>query len=91
MEVERLRYKGGEEEDGEGWADTGVRRNGMSIREGNGRLKSAYERIEDEKLKLKLTGGILVFEFVINLMRKEIDNWRIMRWVLIGVIIVRSM
>jgi len=41
-------------------------------------LKSAYEASEDENQKLKLTGGILVFEFVINLMRKEIDNWRIM-------------
>jgi len=36
-------------------------------------LKSAYERIEDEKLKLKLTGGILVFEFVINLMKQKIE------------------
>ena len=41
-------------------------------------LKSAYEATEDENQKLKLKGGILVFEFVINLMRKEIDNWRIM-------------
>jgi len=41
-------------------------------------LKSAYEASEDENQKLKLTSGILVFEFVINLMRKEIDNWRIM-------------
>jgi len=41
-------------------------------------LKSAYEASEDQNQKLKLTGGILVFEFVINLMRKEIDNWRIM-------------
>jgi len=41
-------------------------------------LKSAYEASEDENQKLKLKGGILVFEFVINLMRKEIDNWRIM-------------
>ena len=41
-------------------------------------LKSAYEGIEDENQKLKLKGGILVFEFVINIMRKEIDNWRIM-------------
>ena len=54
-------------------------------------LKSAYEASEDENQKLKLKGGILVFEFVINIMRKEIDNWRIMEWVLIGVIIVRSM
>ena len=37
------------------------------------RLKSAYERIEDEKLKLKLTGGILVFEFVINLMKQKME------------------
>ena len=36
-------------------------------------LKSAYERIEDEKLKLKLTGGILVFEFVINLMKQKME------------------
>jgi len=42
------------------------------------RLKSAYEATENENQKLKLKGGILVFEFVINLMRKEIDNWRIM-------------
>jgi len=42
-------------------------------------LKSAYEASEDANQKLKLTGGILVFEFVINLMRKEIDNWMIMR------------
>ena len=41
-------------------------------------LKSAYEATEDENQKLKMKGGILVFEFVINLMRKEIDNWRIM-------------
>ena len=41
-------------------------------------LKSAYEASEDENQKLKLKGGILVFEFVINIMRKEIDNWRIM-------------
>ena len=41
-------------------------------------LKSAYEASEDQNQKLKLKGGILVFEFVINIMRKEIDNWRIM-------------
>ena len=41
-------------------------------------LKSAYESTEDGNQKLKLTGGILVFEFVINIMRKEIDNWKIM-------------
>jgi len=36
-------------------------------------LKSAYELTEDEKLKLKLTGGILVFEFVINLMKQKME------------------
>ena len=36
-------------------------------------LKSAYETTEDENQKLKLTGGILVFEFVINLMRQKME------------------
>ena len=36
-------------------------------------LKSAYESTEDENQKSKLTGGILVFEFVINLMRQKIE------------------
>jgi len=39
-------------------------------------LKSAYEGIEDEKQKIKLTGGILVFEFVINLMRQKMELLR---------------
>jgi len=43
------------------------------IRGGNGRLKSAYESTEDENQKLKITGGILVFEFVINLMKKKVE------------------
>ena len=36
-------------------------------------LKSAYEGIEDEKQKIKLKGGILVFEFVINLMKQKME------------------
>ena len=36
-------------------------------------LKSAYEASEDENQKLKLKGGILVFEFVINLMRQKME------------------
>jgi len=36
-------------------------------------LKSAYEGIEDENQKIKLAGGILVFEFVINLMKKKME------------------
>ena len=36
-------------------------------------LKSAYEASEDENQKLKLTGGILVFEFVINLMKQKME------------------
>jgi len=36
-------------------------------------LKSAYESTEDENQKLKLTGGILVFEFVINLIRQKME------------------
>jgi len=36
-------------------------------------LKSAYEASEDENQKLKITGGILVFEFVINLMRQKME------------------
>jgi len=36
-------------------------------------LKSAYESTEDENQKSKLTGGILVFEFVINLMKKKME------------------
>ena len=36
-------------------------------------LKSAYEATEDENQKSKLTGGILVFEFVINLMKKKVE------------------
>ena len=36
-------------------------------------LKSAYESTEDENQKLKITGGILVFEFVINLMKKKME------------------
>jgi len=36
-------------------------------------LKSAYESTEDENQKLKLTGGILVFEFVMNLMKKKME------------------
>ena len=36
-------------------------------------LKSAYEGIEDENQKLKLKGGVLVFEFVINLMRQKME------------------
>ncbi|RKX65803.1 MAG: hypothetical protein DRP41_02655 [Thermodesulfobacteriota bacterium] len=36
-------------------------------------LKSAYESTEDGNQKLKLTGGILVFEFVINLMKKKME------------------
>jgi len=36
-------------------------------------LKSAYEASEDENQKLKLTGGILVFEFVINIMRRKME------------------
>jgi len=36
-------------------------------------LKSAYESTEDESQKLKLKGGILVFEFVINLMKKKME------------------
>jgi len=50
----------------------------MSIEKAMEGLKSAYEATEDENQRLKLKGEILVFEFVINLMRKEIDNWRIM-------------
>ncbi len=36
-------------------------------------LKSAYEATEDENQKLKITGGILVFEFVINLMKQKME------------------
>ncbi len=36
-------------------------------------LKSAHEATEDENQKSKLTGGILVFEFVINLMRQKME------------------
>ena len=36
-------------------------------------LKSAYEAAEDEKQKIKLAGGILVFEFVINLMKQKME------------------
>jgi len=36
-------------------------------------LKSAYESTEDGNQKLKLTGGILVFEFVINLIRQKME------------------
>jgi len=36
-------------------------------------LKSAYEASEDENQKLKITGGILVFEFVINIMKKKME------------------
>ena len=36
-------------------------------------LKSAYESTEDGNQKLKLTGGILVFEFVINLMKQKME------------------
>jgi len=36
-------------------------------------LKSAYKATEDENQKLKITGGILVFEFVINLMKKKME------------------
>jgi len=36
-------------------------------------VKSAYEATEDENQKLKLKGGILVFEFVINLMRQKME------------------
>jgi len=39
-------------------------------------LKSAYEASEDENQKLKLTGGILVFEFVINLIKKKMELLR---------------
>ena len=39
-------------------------------------LKSAYESTEDGNQKLKLTGGILVFEFVINLMRQKMELLR---------------
>ena len=36
-------------------------------------LKSAYESTEDENQKLKITGGVLVFEFVINLMKQKME------------------
>jgi len=36
-------------------------------------LKIAYETAEDEKLKLKLTGGISVFEFIINMIKHKIE------------------
>ena len=36
-------------------------------------LKSACETTENEKLKLKLRGGILVFEFAINIIRYKIE------------------
>ena len=36
-------------------------------------LKSASEGTKDEKLKLKLTGGISVFEFAINIIRHKIE------------------
>ena len=36
-------------------------------------LKSAYEAAEGEKQKIKLAGGILVFEFVINLMKQKME------------------
>ena len=36
-------------------------------------LKSAYEATEDENQKLKMKGGILVFEFVINLMKQKME------------------
>jgi len=36
-------------------------------------LKSAYGSTEDENQKLKLKGGILVFEFVINLMKQKME------------------
>ena len=36
-------------------------------------LKSAYEATEDENQKLKITGGVLVFEFVINLMKQKME------------------
>jgi len=36
-------------------------------------LKSAYEATEDENQKSKLTGGILVFEFVMNLMKQKME------------------
>jgi len=39
-------------------------------------LKSAYEATADENQKLKLKGGILVFEFVINLMRQKMELLR---------------
>ena len=37
------------------------------------RLKSAYEATENENQKLKVKGGILVFEFVINLMKQKME------------------
>ena len=36
-------------------------------------FKSASKGTKDEKLKLKLTGGISVFEFTINIIRHKIE------------------
>jgi len=76
MEIERLGYEGGEEEDGRDEQILVLEEMVCLFEKAMEGLKSAYEATEDENQKLKLTGGILVFEFVINLMKKKMELLR---------------